>query len=188
MNSFYSEDELNNIGFKQVGNNVLISKKASIYSPDKIKIGNNVRIDDFCLLSGNIVIKNNVHISAYTSLYGGGEIIIGNYCGCSPRCTLLSASDDFSGEYMIGAVIDEKFTNVTKGKIILEDYSQLGASTTVLPNVTIKEGAVTGAMTLVNKDLDSWSIYIGIPARYQKNRSKEVLNKVKDYEKWENIN
>ena len=100
MNSFYSEEELRSIGFKKVGKNVKISKKSSIYSSNEIEIGNNVRIDDFCLLSGNIIIKNNVHISAYTALYGGGKIEIGNFSGCSARCTLISASDDFSGNYM----------------------------------------------------------------------------------------
>ena len=54
MNSFYTENELKQIGFKRIGENVLISRKASIYQPELIEIGNNVRIDDFCILSGNI--------------------------------------------------------------------------------------------------------------------------------------
>ena len=181
MNSFYSEKELMELKLKKIGSNVKISRKASIYLPEKIEIGNNVRIDDFCLLSGNVLIKDNVHISAYTALYGGGKIEIGNFSGCSPRCTLISASDDFSGNYMIGAVIDDKFTNVTKGEIILNDYVQLGANTVVLPNVTIAEGTVTGAMTLVNKDLDEWGVYYGIPAKKFKERSKKILEKVKEY-------
>ena len=63
-NSFYKKDELKKLGLKHYGNNVLISRKCSIYSPEKISIGNNVRIDDYCILSGNITIKNYVHISA----------------------------------------------------------------------------------------------------------------------------
>ena len=79
MNSFYCAEELSEMGFKRVGENVLLSRKASIYSPTKISIGSNVRIDDFCILSGNITIGSNVHISAYTALFGGGEIIIEDY-------------------------------------------------------------------------------------------------------------
>ena len=45
--SFYSESELKRLGFKSVGKNVLLSRKSSIYLPEKITIGNNVRIDDF---------------------------------------------------------------------------------------------------------------------------------------------
>lgn len=182
MNSFYTEEELQQIGFKHIGQNVLISKKTSIYSPGKISIGDNVRIDDFALLSGNITIGNNSHISAYCALYGGGEIVIDDYSGCSARCTLISASDDFSGEYMIGAVIDEEYTNVTKGLIHLCKYVQLGSGTVVLPNVTIHEGSVTGAMSLVLNDLDEWGIYVGVPAKELKERKKGLLLKVKQYE------
>lgn len=70
MNDFYSEKELKKMKFKRIGKNVQISKKSSIYSPDKIEIGNNVRIDDFAILSGNIIIGDFVHISAYVALYG----------------------------------------------------------------------------------------------------------------------
>ena len=52
-----------------------------------------------------------------------------------------------------------------------------------MPNVTINEGAVTGAMTFVNKDLDKWGIYIGIPAKRIKDRSKNMLKLVKEFEK-----
>lgn len=182
-NSFYSPAELEKFKFKKIGDNVLISRKASIYSPQNIEIGDNVRIDDFCLLSGNISIGNYVHISAYTSLYGGGLIKIGNYCGCSPYCCLLSASDDFSGEYMVGAVIDDTYKHVDRGVIILEDYTQLGAGTIVLPNITVKQGSVTGARTLINKNIDSWGIYVGTPCKFLKKRSKKLLEKVKKYEK-----
>lgn len=71
MNSFYSQEELKKIGFLSVGKNVLISKKASIYNPGVISVGNNVRIDDFCILSGKVTIGSYSHIAAYTALYGG---------------------------------------------------------------------------------------------------------------------
>lgn len=174
MNSFYSKAELEKIGFLSIGENVSLSRKASIYSPDKIKIGNNVRIDDFVIMSGQIEIGNHVHISAYTGLYGGGGIKIGDFCGCSPKTIILSASDDFSGEHMISPMAPPEFCDVTKTEVVLENFSQLGAGTIVFPGVIISEGSVTGAMTLVNKSLDSWGVYIGVPAKYLKARSKKV--------------
>ena len=71
MSSFYSQEELRELGLKRYGENVLISRKSSIYQADKISIGSNVRIDDFCILSGEIEIGNYVHIAAYTSLFAG---------------------------------------------------------------------------------------------------------------------
>ena len=139
-----------------------------------MSIGSNVRIDDFCILSGNITIGNYVHISAYTALYGKYGIKIGNFCGVSPRSILLSATDDFSGEYMISPLVPEEYTNVTGGLIELEDYVQIGSNSIVFPNVLIREGSATGAFTLVNKELDPWGIYIGIPARKIKDRNKNL--------------
>ena len=182
MNSFYSEDELNRLKLKKIGKNVYISKKCSIYNCEKIEIGNNVRIDDFCILSGDIKIANNVHISAYCALYGKMGIILNDYTGCSARSIIYSATDDFSGDYMIGAVISDKYTNVIGGKVILEKYSQLGANTIVMPNTIIKEGAVTGAMTFVNKNLEEWTINCGIPAKKLKDRKRNVLKIVQKFE------
>lgn len=180
FSSFYSEDELNEIKFASFGKNVLISRKCSIYSPQDIKIGDNVRIDDFCILSGNIELKNNIHISAYCSLYGGGGIFLDDFTGLSPRSTLLSASDDFSGEFLIGPVHSHELINVQKGEIQLMKFSQLGAHSVVLPNVVLEEGAVTGAMTLVTKSLLSWSLYVGCPAKKIKDRTKGILSKMKE--------
>lgn len=173
--SFYTEEEVLGLGFKSVGQSVLISRKASIYSPERISIGNNVRIDDFCILSGQITIKNNIHIAAYCALYGGGGIIMEDNSGLSPRCTLLSATDDFSGEYLVGACVDDMYRHIIKGTIVLKNFVQIGSGTMVLPNVEIGEGAAVGAMSLVKKNLPEWSICFGIPAQKYKDRKKEML-------------
>ena len=67
MDSFYTEKELENIGFKKMGTNIKISRKASIYSPEKMSFGNNIRIDDFCLLNGTIELENNIYIAGFTA-------------------------------------------------------------------------------------------------------------------------
>lgn len=181
MSTFYSENELSDLGLKKYGKNVLISRKATIISPESITIGNNTRIDDFCILSGNIIIGNNVHISAYCALYGKCGIEISDFSGCSPRTTIFSVTDDFSGEYMIGAVIPNKYTNVVGKKVVLEKYTQLGANTIVMPGVLIQEGAVTGAFSFVNKNLEEWTINVGIPCKQLKKRSKKLLKYVDNF-------
>ena len=176
MNSFYSQEELREIGFKKIGKNVLISKKTSIYLPNEIEIGNNVRIDDFCILSGKIKIGNYVHIAAFVALYGKYGIEIGDFCGCSARTTIYSATDDFSGEYLISPMVPRDLTNVTGGKVILENYVQVGANTVIMPNVILSEGSCIGAMSLVKKNTENWKIYAGIPCKEVKKRKKEVIN------------
>ena len=179
MNSFYSEIELAELGFKSYGSNVQISKKCSIYSPEKISVGDNVRVDDFCILSGNIMLGNNVHISAYCALYGAQGIEFKDYSGCSARTTIYSAIDDFSGDYMIGPMSPSGTTHVAGGKVTIGRYVQLGAHCLVFPKVTINEGAVVGALSLVTKDISEWSIYVGIPAKKLKDRKKGLLKLIK---------
>ncbi|MBR1617243.1 acyltransferase [bacterium] len=176
MNSFYTEDELKKLNLKSYGKNVLISKKCSIYSPETLEIASNVRIDDFCIISGNIKIGNYVHIGAFCALYGKFGIQIGNFCGISPRSSLFSATDDFSGDYMISPMVPEELVRVHGGKITMENYSQIGANSTVMPDITLKEGAVSGACSFINKNLEEWTINKGIPVRFYKNRSRNLKN------------
>ena len=131
MNSFYSNEELKQLGLKSFGKNVLISKK-SIYGADKISIGNNVRIDDFCILSGKIVIGNYVHISAYSALYAGDKgIYLEDYVGVSARCTIWGKSDDFSGHYMTNPTIPSKYRIVIEKQITLKKHVLLGTNTVI---------------------------------------------------------
>ena len=176
MNSFYSREELEQIGFQSLGENVLISKKASIYGSNNISIGNNVRIDDFCILSGKINIGNYIHIAAGAMLFAGDQgIKLEDYTTISSRSAIYAITDDYSGDYMIGPMLPDELRNVIKGPVIMEKYSAIATGCTVLPNVTIGEGAAIGAMSLVNKNVESFTINIGIPAKEIKKRSKRVI-------------
>lgn len=173
--SFYSEEELEALGFKSIGKNCKISRNACFYSIDKVFIGDNVRIDDFCILSGCIQLGNNIHISAYVALYGTMGIELEDYTGISPRTTIFSAMDDFSGDYLIGPVHPKECTNVTGGKVLIKRYSQIGANSVVFPNLIIEEGCAIGAFSLIKNSLEPWGIYWGIPAKRMKERSKGLL-------------
>lgn len=176
MTSFYSEDELSGLGFKSIGKNVLLSRKASIYGASRISIGDNVRIDDFCILSGNITLGSNIHISAYVALYGANGIVLEDFTGISPRSTIYSAMDDFSGNYLIGPIHPEETINVTGGKVVLQRFVQIGCNSVVFPNLTIGEGSVVGAMSLVKDSIDKWGIYAGVPVKRIKERNDRLTS------------
>ena len=181
MNSFYCEEELKEIGFKSIGTNVLISKKCSIYGAQNISIGSNVRIDDFCILSGKIQIGNYVHIAAGVMLFGGDYgIILEDFVGISSRCAVYAASDDYSGGALTNPTIPDKFRKVTGGTVWFKRHSLVGSGCTVLPNVLVGEGTSIGSMSLVNKSLDDWGICIGIPCKRIKERSKKLLELEKE--------
>lgn len=177
--SFYDQEELEKLPFKYIGRNVLISRKASFYNMEEIYIGDFVRIDDFCILSGKINLGNYIHISAQSALYGAMGIEMEDFSGLSPACRIFSMTDDFSGEYMVGPLIPENLTNVTGGKVRIGKYVQVGTGSVILPAVTLGEGVAVGSMSLVNKSLDPWGIYAGIPAKYIKERSKRIIELAK---------
>ena len=175
MDSFYSNTELVEIGFRSLGTGVKISRKASIYSPESISIGNNVRIDDFCILSGNITLGSNIHISAYVALYGAKGIVFEDFTGISPKSIIYSAMDDFSGDYLIGPIHPKYTTNVTGGTVFIRRFAQVGSNSIIFPNLEIGEGAVIGACSLVKHNVEPWGIYYGIPAVKKRERKRKLL-------------
>ena len=188
MNSFLSLEELEKIPFKSIGKNVLISRHASIYSPERISIGINVRVDDFCILSGNIVLGNNIHIAAYSALYGGQSgIQIDDFSNISSRVCIYAISDDYSGYTMTNPTIPEKYKHIQDEPVYLGKHVIVGSGCTILPGVILAEGAALGAMSLCKKSVDAWTIYAGIPARKIKQRRKELLDLEKEFERENDI-
>jgi len=175
QSSFYSNEELLLMGFNSIGKDCLISRKASLYGVGRMSIGNNVRIDDFCILSGSITLGNNIHISAYVALYGAEGIEFEDYTGISARSTIYSAMDDFSGNCLVGPIHPQEYTHVTGGKVMVKSFAQIGANVLVFPNLTIGDGCVVGACSMVQNDLEPWSVYYGLPVKRIKDRSKEML-------------
>ena len=100
MDGYYSDEELREIGFKTLGKNVLVSRKASIYTPETISIAHDVRIDDFCFLVGAITIESFIHLAPYSSIHGtgGGSVTLKDFTALSAYSTIYAGSDDYSGE------------------------------------------------------------------------------------------
>lgn len=182
MSSFYNDEELKEIGFKKVGINVLLSRNASIYGAGRIEIGNHVRIDDFCILSGNIKLGSYIHIAAYSALFGGvSGIEMDDFTGLSSRCAIYGDSDDYSGAALTNPTIPDSYRHVTGGTVVLKRHVILGTGVSILPNITIGEGTAVGSMSLVNKSLEPWGIYAGVPCKKIGDRKKELLEKEKDF-------
>ena len=174
--AYLSSEQLEHIGFKFLGENVKISDKASIYEPEKISIGDNSRVDDFCILSGNIVIGRYVHITPMC-LVAGGEpgIELHDFCTLAYGVKIFSQSDDYSGETMVNSLIDSKYKSEVLAAVVLNKQVIVGSNSVILPGVIVAEGCSIGAMTLLNKSTDAWGIYIGIPAIRLRERKKNLL-------------
>lgn len=176
--SFLSAEELAAMGFKSVGSNVQISRKASIYRPQAIALGSHVRIDDFCVLSGGegINVGSYIHIACYCALFGSAGIVLEDFAGLSARVTIYSESDDYTGRSLTNPTVPPQYkTAMKRGRVVLRRHVIVGAHTVILPGVELHEGAAVGSQSLVTKDCDAWSIYFGSPAKRLRSRSQQML-------------
>ena len=183
--SCYSEEELQGLGFKHVGVDVRISRKASFYGIENIAIDDGSRIDDFCVLSagsGGISVGKHVHVAVNCSLIGAARITLSDYCNLSSRVAIYSSSDDYSGAYMTNPTIPKEFTNVTDADVFLGTHVIVGCGSVILPGLTLADGVAVGALSLVNQNCSEFGIYAGCPATRIKDRQKNLLALQKEFE------
>lgn len=174
-----SREQLNAMGFAAVGDKVFISDKASFYGCSRIRIGNNVRIDDFVVISagsGGIELGDYIHIAVFSSLIGAGAIRIADFANISSRVAIYSSSDDYSGATMTNPMVPDEFKAVQHADVVIGKHVIIGSGTVVLPGVTLHEGAAVGALSLVNRDLPAFKICAGVPVKVLKNRETKLLD------------
>ena len=176
--SHLSIDELRDLQIKLPKNpqNILVSKKASLYNTHLMEFSNNIRIDDFAILSGAIKLESFIHIAAFVALYGGRDgIEISEFCTISPKATIFASNDDFSGNALISGVVDSRFCNTTYKKVLLKKHTQICSNATILPDVVCGIGSVLGAFSLLKSNINEFEIFAGIPAKKIGSRAKKIL-------------
>ena len=164
----YSEEEYGNMSFgyalkrtlRKVRNNFLMKYCFNfvIFTPFNSRIIR-PRIMKWmgCKLGKNIFVGDNVYIDKnYPEL-----IEIGDNTYITGGTTLLCHKRDIS-DYHIG---DNLFDKPYKtGKIVIGKGCSTGTNTLILPGVTIGDGAIIGAGSLVTKDIPAWTLAVGRPA------------------------
>lgn len=171
--SFLSDNELKK--FKFVGENVKLSSNATFYHPETIEIGDNSRIDDFCVLSGKIKIGKNVHIATHNILAGGESgLKIGDYVGIAAKCHIFCKSDDYKGGYFNGPTVNKKYTNQLDKSINVKKHVLIGTNVLVLPGTLIGEGSSVYLNSVAKGELEDWSIFSGNPIRKVGERDKAL--------------
>lgn len=177
--AFLNDRELRALALGAVGEDVRISRQARLHGAGRIHIGDHVRIDDFVVITtgeaGEVHIGDHVHIAAHAALFGGGGIVVQDFATVSGRASIYSTSDDYGGAVMTNPTVPEEYTGVVRERVLVGRHVVIGSGTVLLPGVTIGEGAAVGALSLVTEDLQSWTIYAGVPVRRLRPRSRELL-------------
>jgi len=179
-NSFFSQEELRGLGFASVGNAVYVSRFASFYGIGHLHLSDNVRIDDFSVISvgAESFIGSFVHVAPHVVISSSSGIKIGSYSTISSRCAIYGQSDDFSGEFLTNPTVPISLRNVLSSQVVIGSHVIIGTGSTVLPMSTISDGTAVGAMSLIRETTDSWSVYVGIPAKKIRARSKNGQHKL----------
>ena len=125
-----------------------------------IKMGKNSAIHAKCYVSGkNITIGNHSYLNKECIIDAcHGRISIGNNVGVAYRCQLLTTNHDYSDG-------NKRTGKVSGADIVIEDGCWIGAGAIILPGVTVKNGGVVAAGSVVTKDCEENCLYAGNPAR-----------------------
>lgn len=172
-NNNYTIQELKEIGVT-VGKNPRIARTVIFHTPEHINIGNNVRIDEYSVITSNVfhntkvVIDDNVHVSAGCYLYGSSATI--HMCRnvrISARTIIYTSNDNYnSSNYNLSYLDSPTCRKCTVGNVYIGIGAIIGCNSTILPNVKIGSGVSIGSYSLIKENcLSKDGIYVGIPVK-----------------------
>jgi len=171
--------KLKNNHFKYLGNEIKIWPNAKLVNTENISIGHRTIIDDFTFitaLGGLIDIGKFVHIASFCSITGTGGFIMEDFSGLAAGVRISTSDEDYSGgTCLTNPTIPKEYRMIKTRQVIIKKHAIIGTNTVILPGVTIGEGCAVGANSLITKNLEPWTIYVGSPAKPLKTRNKESI-------------
>ena len=165
---YYESSQLRRFGLHAVGQHVRVARNATLVNPQNIRLGSHVRIDSGAILIAThpVTIGNYVHIAAHVQLSASvAEITLEDFAGLSHGACLYTSSDDFHGPYFSGPVVPSRYTNPTKQSLTIKKHGLVGTHSVILPGCDLDVGTAIGALSLVSKPTNPWTLYFGTPAK-----------------------
>lgn len=146
---YWCPRKLRNLIYSIYGHKILGGVKAGAflgYGKGRLQIGKN----------------SSVNYKAFFDL--GDDIVIQENCEISFNVTFINSSHKIGGNL-------HRAGSGTHQSIIVCNGCWIGANVIIMPGVTIGDGCVIGAGTLVTKDCEPNGLYVGVPAK----RIKELI-------------
>jgi len=130
--------------FPACGNGVIIHSNVAISNPIKVQLGSNIYIGPDC------------------GFFSDGGITIGDRTVIGPHVILMTSMHNYDSIDLDALPFDDSSTSST---IKIEKFCWIGTNVIVLPGVTIDEGSVIGAGSIVTHNIPEMAIYAGNPAK-----------------------
>ncbi len=158
---------------KFIGEGVRLYPLCKMIHPSTAELDNNCQIMDFTFIDAGELLKIGKYstITWHCIIEGGAKTYIGDRVFLGPGSKLLTSTYELNGFYSVEH-LPKNCGAIRYGDITIKDDAYLGANVTVLPGVTIGEGAIIGANALVSRDIEPWGIYVGSPCKKIGERQK----------------
>jgi acetyltransferase-like isoleucine patch superfamily enzyme len=177
--------------FGAAGKGLVVGRSVTIRHPDRIRIGRGVVIDDYCLIdgrgagedgivigddvlihrgaiiiakAGGIEIGDRTNVGTGSLVVSMGGVSIGADVGIGGGCSISG------GAFQVQVESERGHDKYTKGPVRLGDRSWFGMRAIVLDGVTVGDGCIVGAGSVVNRDLPADSVATGMPVKVVRTR------------------
>ena len=163
--------------FKKIGTNCTLGIHTTYIGEQHISIGNNSHIGDYGRLTAyshypltnqqvtpKILIGDNCSIGPQSHITAINSITIGNNVLTGPRVLITDNAHGNSVDSILD-IAPSKRDLVSNGPVTIEDNVWIGEGSMIMPNVTIGKGSIIAANSVVTKNISSYCIAAGSPAK-----------------------
>ncbi|MDQ2816696.1 MAG: acyltransferase [Candidatus Eremiobacteraeota bacterium] len=134
----------------------------------------NIMMHAFVLQARDISIGPNCIIGPFTTLDGRATLRIGRNVNVAGEVLTIGGHH----------AVDSPTAEGLLGKVVIEDNAWIAMRATILPGVTVGEGAYVAAAALVNRDVEPYTLVGGVPAKKIRDRNRDIQYKLQHFPRW----
>ncbi|MBI5515607.1 MAG: transferase [Deltaproteobacteria bacterium] len=155
---------------RALGEGCVFEAGVLVFHPENISLGRNVYVGHYAILKGyyknEMVIGDQTWIGQQCFFHSAGGLVIGQRVGIGPGVKILTSVHEEAGR-----AVPVLFSPVATAPVHIEDDSDLGINSVVLPGVTVGRGAIVGAGAVCAQDVPPYAVVAGVPARVLRYRA-----------------
>jgi acetyltransferase-like isoleucine patch superfamily enzyme len=165
--------------FNKFGEDIFVSMNVEIKYPELVSLGSHVAIDSGFKCTTELELGDYIHIAPDVVVIGGNmtKLTMKHFSFIASGTKIVCGSENYVEGGLVGPTIPTKYRNLIFKPVVFEMFSGVGVNCSIMPGVVLGEGSVVGANSLVTKDTEPWTVYVGSPAKPVKVRDKDIVIK-----------